>query len=89
MRFLSQHNQVKGAQIYLIVMKPPLEKGCDNYSFIFYVKAFLILLLQSLNKWLHYESLSAKHIYNKHTKKKFVSWPKTGLVCQRSVLILK
>ena len=36
MRFLSQHNQVKGAQISLIVMKPPLEKGCDNYFLLFF-----------------------------------------------------
>ena len=49
MRFRSQHIQVKGVQICLIVMKPPLEKGCDTYFFM-YVKAFSILLLQSLNK---------------------------------------
>ena len=46
------NNQVKGAQISLIVMKPRPEIGCDNFFLLFfmYVKAFLILLLQSLNR---------------------------------------
>ena len=85
------NNQLKGAQISLIVMKSRLEIGCDNFFLLFfmYVKAFLILLLQSLNRWLHYKSVSAKRIYKKHTQEKFVSWPKAGLVCWRSVLILK